>query len=48
MMAQHLNDELEYMVEDYFDMAEFDDEEVGNVRRQSAEGSDLEGEMEVV
>lgn len=47
-MAQHLNDELEYIVEDYFDMSDFDDDdEFGGSqprREAAAEGSDFEGD----
>ena len=50
MMAQHLNEELEYMVDDYFDMAEFDDDEFweNQQQREAAEGFDLEGDADVV
>jgi len=50
MMAQHLNDELEYMVEDYFDMAEFDGDGFweSQQQREAAEGFDLEGDADTV
>lgn len=48
-MAQHLNDELEYIAEDYFDMSDFDDDEFGESQHQrgASEGSDFEGEVDM-
>ncbi|KAJ6826069.1 putative WD repeat-containing protein-like isoform X1 [Iris pallida] len=47
MMAQHLNEDLEYVADDYFNMDDFDDNmfgEDGQVR--DVEGSDLEGDKD--
>ncbi|XP_020250587.1 uncharacterized WD repeat-containing protein C2A9.03-like isoform X2 [Asparagus officinalis] len=48
MMAQYLNDDLEYVADDYFDTAEFDDDEFGYSRqqREAAEFSDFEGDID--
>lgn len=45
MMAQYLNDELEYIVDDYFDKAKFDDNKFRDGQRQAIDGSNLKGDI---
>lgn len=49
-MAQYLNDQLEYIAEDNFNMSDSDDNEFVEDRRQgeAVEGSDLEGDRDQV
>lgn len=40
-MAEYLNDDLEYVVEEYFDMGEFDDEFEMNGHQREGRDADL-------
>ncbi|KAF8377287.1 hypothetical protein HHK36_030662 [Tetracentron sinense] len=48
IMAQYLNDDLEYMVDDYYDMADFEDDTFGESQRQrNSEDSDVEDDFDM-